>query len=100
MNRLVGNLLDLSRIEGGALRAADEVIDVEDVVTHVVARDRGAAASPSVEVTVPPGTLVRGDPVLLEQALVNLLENAVTHGGPRSRVRVSAAPARTTASCP
>jgi len=40
----------------------------------------------------PPGTLVRGDPVLLEQALVNLLENAVTHAGSGSRVRVATAP--------
>jgi len=92
LNRLVGNLLDLSRIEGGALRAADEAIDVEDLVAHVVERDLGSAAAPSVEVTVPPGTLVRGDPVLLEQALVNLLENAVTHAGSGSRVRVATAP--------
>ena len=93
LNRLVGNLLDLSRIEGAALRANDEAIDVEDVVALVVQRDLGAAATPNVEVTIPTGTLVRGDPVLLEQALVNLLENAVIHGGAGSRVRVSAAPA-------
>jgi two-component system, OmpR family, sensor histidine kinase KdpD len=92
LNRLVGNLLDLSRIEGGALRAADEAIDVEDIVTHVVERDLGATATANLEVTVPPGTLVRGDPVLLEQALVNLLENAVRHGGAGSQVRVSVAP--------
>jgi two-component system sensor histidine kinase KdpD len=90
LNRLVGNLLDLSRIEGGALRAANEAIDVEDLVSHVVKRDLGFATAVSVDVTVPAGTLVRGDPVLLEQALVNLLENAITHGGPRSRVRVAA----------
>jgi two-component system sensor histidine kinase KdpD len=93
LNRLVGNLLDLSRIEGGALRAADDAIDVEDLVAHVVERDLGAAATRSVEVIVPAGTLVRGDPVLLEQALVNLLENAVTHAGPGSEVRVTATPA-------
>ena len=61
-------------------------------MSHVVERDLGSAATPSVEVTVPPGTLVRGDPVLLEQALVNLLENAVTHGGSGSRVRVDDRP--------
>ena len=49
LNRLVGNLLDLSRIEGGALRAADEAIDVEDLVTHVAKRDLGAS------VTLEPG---------------------------------------------
>ena len=61
-------------------------------MSHVVERDLGSAATPRVEVTVPAGTLVRGDPVLLEQALVNLLENAITHGGPGSRVRVMTAP--------
>ena len=53
LNRLVGNLLDLSRIEGGALRAADEAIDVEDLVSHVVERDLGFTRAVSVEVTVP-----------------------------------------------
>ena len=67
---------------------------------HVVERDLGATATPNVEVTVPPGTLVRGDPVLLEQALVNLLENAVTHGGAGSqRARVGCPGCRATASC-
>jgi two-component system sensor histidine kinase KdpD len=90
LNRLVGNLLDLSRIEGGALRVADEAIDLEDAVMRLVAPLDGTPPPRNVEVEVPPEILVRADPVLLEQALVNLLDNASRHGGPEVRIRVRA----------
>jgi len=90
LNRLVGNLLDLSRIEGGALRVADEAIDLEDAVMRLVAPLDGTPPPRNVEVDVPPEILVRADPVLLEQALVNLLDNAARHGGPDVRIRVRA----------
>ena len=92
LNRLVGNLLDLSRIEGGALRVADEAIDLEDAVMRLVAPFDGTPSTRNVEVDVPAETVVRADPVLLEQALANLLDNARRHGGPEVRIRVRAAP--------
>ncbi|HEU5204322.1 MAG TPA: ATP-binding protein [Candidatus Limnocylindrales bacterium] len=90
LNRLVGNLLDLSRIEGGALRVADEAIDLEDAIVRLVAPLEGAVQSDLVEVDVPDETVVRADPILLEQVLVNLLDNARRHGGPDVPVRVTA----------
>lgn len=90
LNRLVGNLLDLSRIEGGALKAVREIVDLDEVLfrsrTHVAPR----AGSRSIDVDVPAGTTVFGDPVLLEEAVVNLLDNAVAHTPERTRVLVSA----------
>jgi two-component system sensor histidine kinase KdpD len=90
LNRLVGDLLDLSRIEGGALRVADEAVDLEDTVTRLVAPIEGAPQARPVEVDVPAETIVRADPILLEQALVNLLDNARHHGGPDVRIRITA----------
>jgi len=90
LNRLVGNLLDLSRIEGGALRVADEAIDLEDAVMRLVAPPEGVPRARRVEVDVPAETVVRADPILLEQILVNLLDNARRHGGPEVRIRVTA----------
>jgi two-component system sensor histidine kinase KdpD len=90
LNRLVGNLLDLSRIEGGALRVADEAIDLEDAVMRVVAPPEGTPTIRTAEVGVPAETVVRADPILLEQVLVNLLDNARRHGGPDVRIRVTA----------
>jgi two-component system, OmpR family, sensor histidine kinase KdpD len=90
LNRLVGDLLDLSRIEGGALRVSEEAIDLEDVVTRLAAPIDAMGEAPRVEIDVPAGILVRGDPVLLEQAITNLLDNARRHGGRQPRIRVCA----------
>jgi two-component system, OmpR family, sensor histidine kinase KdpD len=90
LNRLVGDLLDLSRIEGGALLVADEAIDLEDVVSRVTSSLDAARIGPALEADVPAGIVVRADPVLLEQALANLLDNARRHGGRDARVRVRA----------
>lgn len=90
LNRLVGNLLDLSRIEGGALRVADEAIDLEDAVMRLVTPFEGTAPVTDVEVDIPAETVVRADPVLLEQALANLLDNARRHGGRDVHIRVHA----------
>ena len=90
LNRLVGNLLDLGRIEGGALRMSTEVLDLDDVVRRAVDQTESQRGSRSLVVAVDPMTTVQADPVLLEQALVNLLDNALRHGSPTAEVRVSA----------
>lgn len=90
LNRLVGNLLDLSRIEGGALRVTEDALDLEDVVTRsaaVWAADLGARR---MVVDLPPEAAVVADPVLLEEAIHNLLENAVRHTPDGATIRVSA----------
>jgi two-component system sensor histidine kinase KdpD len=90
LNRLVGNLLDLSRIEGGALKAAREIVDLDEVLFRSRAQVAARAGSRSIELDVPSGTTVLGDPVLLEEAVVNLLDNAVAHTPERTRVLASA----------
>jgi signal transduction histidine kinase len=55
-----------------------------------VAPPEGKAPLRTVEVDLPAETVVRADPILLEQALVNLLDNARRHGGPDVRIRVTA----------
>jgi two-component system sensor histidine kinase KdpD len=91
LNRLVANLLDLGRIEGGALRTSTEVIDVEDLVARAVAAVPRRSGDPSVELELGIAPTVEADPVLLEEALVNVLDNAVRHtpAGTRIRVRTS-----------
>lgn len=86
MNRLVRNLLDLSRIEGGALHPELEAHDVDECVERVVRR-----ITPPVATRI--GVEVAGDlpPILiddtyLDEVLTNLVENALRHGGPTIRV--------------
>jgi two-component system sensor histidine kinase KdpD len=92
MGRLIRNLLDLSRIEGGALKPELEPCDLDDLVPQVAKR---ASATTIKHVLVDlPDSLppVLADQLYLSQVLANLLENAVRHGGETIRVRASHAP--------
>lgn len=90
LDRLVANLLDLGRIQAGALQADLDVFELDDLVGQTVSRvgthDR------RVDVDVPP-LAVRVDPVFLDAALTNLLENAVKFTGPEAPIHVTGAPA-------
>lgn len=77
LNRLIGNLFDMTRIESGHLAARREAVDVTEVVERAVARlaaiDGSFAIATHAEPGLPPA---EADAVLLEQVLVNLLDNA------------------------
>ena len=90
LNRLVGNLLDLSRIDGGVLRAADEALDLEDVVEAAVGHVQVGSGDRRIETSIPEGAAVQADPALIEQVLVNLLDNAQRHTPADATIRVSA----------
>ncbi|HWP62416.1 MAG TPA: ATP-binding protein [Candidatus Binatia bacterium] len=89
LDRLVSNLLDLSRIESGTLRPRLAPRILADVVADSLTRN-GARFSGTPVVVDIPGALppVAIDDVLFEQALANLLENAVRHA-PGAMVRIS-----------
>ena len=89
LNRLVTNLLDLSRIEAGALRAEREVFELDDLVGQTIGRLRARLGDRPLEVAldVPP---VSVDPIFLDEAVTNILENAVKYTPPGTRVRVAA----------
>jgi two-component system sensor histidine kinase KdpD len=84
MNRLVRNLLDLSRIEGGALHPDLEPHDVDECVDPVVRRiATHKLISVDLAADLPP-VLVDGS--YLDEVLTNLVENAVRYGGDTIRV--------------
>lgn len=91
LNRLVTNLLDLSRIEGGALRPEPEVFELPELVEPLITRLGPALGGRAVQLDIasdlPP---VRVDAVLFEQALTNVLENAIRHAGPAAPIRLGA----------
>ena len=97
MRRLVGNLLDLSRLESGQIGMQQESIDISALISDVVRRARRLATDNSVEVSLesePVPELV-GDAHWLEEVFVNLLENATKHtpAGGRITVHVDSSPA-------
>lgn len=89
LNGLVRNLLDLGRIEGGALRPELEAFDLASLVEPVVARLRPLLGERPVTIAIDPDLPpVSVDAVHLDAALTNLLENAARHA-PGAAVRIA-----------
>ncbi|MBI3914954.1 MAG: DUF4118 domain-containing protein [Chloroflexi bacterium] len=76
LNRLVGNLLNMTQVESGALKPARDWNSIEEVIGSALvhARVNGRAVQVTVDSDVP---LVSFDFVLIEQVLLNLLDNAL-----------------------
>jgi len=92
LNRVVGNLLDMTRLESGHVMPRLDWCDVSDLVHIALQRVEKELAGRPVSVTVPQGLpLVRMDMVLMEQALTNLLLNAAVHTPAGTLVQVIAA---------
>lgn len=95
LGTLVAELLDLSRIEAGALALEPEVIQLTPLLDRAVAEAEVAAAVAgrgirfAVEVT-PPDIALAADPDRLHQVVLNLLDNAARHGPPGTTVHVAA----------
>ena len=88
LNALVGDLLDMSRLQSGALVTTLRPVGLEEIVAAALS---GLPPGAPVEVRVPE-TLpkVSADPGLLERALANIVENALTFAPPGTAVRVEA----------
>ncbi len=92
--RLVANLLDLSRIEGGALVTDREIYELGDLVERSLERLRPRLAGRSVALQVPDDLPpARVDAVLFDQVLTNLLENAVKYAPAEAPIGITAAAA-------
>jgi two-component system sensor histidine kinase KdpD len=76
LDALIANLLDMSRIEGGMLRAHLEGVQVSEVLATCVDHVRRLWPTLDVVVRVGDDTIVRADPVFLDRVGTNLLENA------------------------
>ena len=91
LGRLVAQLLDLSRLESGAIPLQRRTFEVRPVLEDAV--DESRLHAPDVEVSVAVtevGLSADGDPERVHQVLANLLENAVRHSPVGGRVEVSA----------
>jgi two-component system sensor histidine kinase KdpD len=89
LNRFVSNLLDMARVEAGALKLNVEAIDLSDAVTGAAHDVRGALQGHEVVLDVPPDLpLVRADPQLLHHCLLNLLDNAGRYADPDSEIGI------------
>lgn len=90
LNRFVANLLDMARVEAGALPMKIEPTDLFDAVASAIGDTRQSLVGHEVRVDIPSDIpLVRVDPVLLHHCLINLLDNAGRYGEPDTPVTIS-----------
>jgi two-component system sensor histidine kinase KdpD len=88
MTRFLANITDLTRLESGAIAPRLAAVAPADAIEAAIARVPGAAHA---TVQAAPGLpRMLADPALLEQALVNVLENAVKYSSPGSPITIAA----------
>jgi two-component system sensor histidine kinase KdpD len=91
LNRLVENLLDMSRLDSGRLHLKLEWCDISDVISVAVKRlEKDLADHPLTIDYAPTLPLVQMDFVLMEQVLVNLLDNAASYTPAGAPIQISA----------
>jgi two-component system sensor histidine kinase KdpD len=89
LNRLVGNLLNMSRLESGALNLQLEPVDVQDLIGATLEQMKSRLTHP-VNIELPDELpLIEADFVLVEQALLNLLENAIKYSPEGAPIDIS-----------
>lgn len=91
LNRFIANLLDMTRIESGAISTEPQLglHYVGDIVGSALKRARKITAGHAIEVDIPSDLpMLRLDPVLFEQVLFNLLDNAAKYAPTGSTIRV------------
>ncbi|NGZ10067.1 MAG: sensor histidine kinase KdpD [Nitrospira sp. LK70] len=91
LDRLLKNVLDIMRIEAGAVQLSKEWHPLDEIIGAALARLEGRLRDHTVTTTLPADLpLVPVDGVLLEQVVINLVENAVRYAPARTRVELAA----------
>jgi two-component system sensor histidine kinase KdpD len=91
LNRFISDLLDMTRLEAGAIQPKSEMVDLSDIVGSALRRAQAILAGHQVKIELHPELpMVKLDPVLFEQVLFNLLDNAAKYAPPGTTILVSA----------
>jgi two-component system, OmpR family, sensor histidine kinase KdpD len=91
LNRFVGNLLEMSRLEAGGVKPKEQPCDIQDLVGCALGALESRIGTRKVEVQLPSDLPpVRMDMALMTQVLVNLLDNALKYSPPESSIEIAA----------
>jgi two-component system, OmpR family, sensor histidine kinase KdpD len=91
LNRLISNLLDMTRLEAGSVSLHRDWHPLEDLIAPVTQRLSGMLEAHHLDVDIAPALpLVYLDELLFHQVLTNLLENAARYAPPGSHIRLAA----------
>jgi signal transduction histidine kinase len=93
MDRMLGDLLDVAKIEAGQLDLRPETYDARKLVEEVAELLEGSAREHSIEVRLPDEAVpVCCDPLRMEQVITNLVTNALRYSPPGSAVEIALVP--------
>jgi len=91
LNRLVGNLLDMSRIEAGALQPARQWNELEEIIDGALKRMRHAIEGYQIELDLPDNLpLIPVDFMEIQRVFVNLLSNSTKYASPGTMIQIKA----------
>ncbi|QAY94384.1 two-component sensor histidine kinase [Methylovirgula ligni] len=91
LNRFIGNLLDMTRLESGSLKPNADLVDISDLVGAALQRAQKILKDDKIETDVAAGLpMLSLDVVLMEQVLFNLLDNAAKYAPPGSTITLTA----------
>ena len=91
LDGMVRNLLAITRIDAGALELRRDWVDLREIIQRVCGAIRRRGASQSIELNIPSDfPLVKADAILVEQAISNVIGNAVIHTPKDARVVIDA----------
>jgi two-component system sensor histidine kinase KdpD len=89
LNRFIANLLDMTKLEAGSIKPIMAHHDVGEIVGSVLERARKILARHTVEIEIAGALpMLELDPVLFEQVLFNLLDNAAKYAPPETTIRI------------
>ncbi|MDR3591740.1 MAG: sensor histidine kinase KdpD [Negativicutes bacterium] len=89
MDRVVANLLDTARLESGMMQLKTDWCDIQDIIGAALSHLPEQIKGRKLDFSVPDGLpLLRGDCVLLEQVVVNLVDNASKYSPPASPIEI------------
>jgi two-component system sensor histidine kinase KdpD len=96
LDSMVRNLLAMTRIDAGALELRKDWVDLREIVNRVVSAARRRGAVHRIEARLPDTIpLLRADAMLVEQALSNVIGNAIEHTPQETVISIQATPTRT-----
>jgi two-component system sensor histidine kinase KdpD len=91
LNRLVGNLLDMTRLESGAMRIKKEACDIQDLIGAALEDVNDRLDDRPININIPEELpLIPLDFVLIERVLVNVIDNAMKYSPPDSPIEIHA----------
>lgn len=91
LERLVSNLLDMTRVESGSLNVKREWVPLEEIVVSALTRLEGRLEGRAIRTDIPDDLpLISVDPILIEQVFVNLLDNIAKYTPEKSGVDIRA----------